>query len=61
MSKVSPTTYEVADLLHDLGWRSSCDAQYTNLDAAIFDGRLLKALSSSERHLRDYIDAETSP
>lgn len=60
MSKKSPTTYEVADLLHELGWRSDCDAQWTNLDEAIHDGRLVRALFSCERRLRDYVDAEAA-
>jgi hypothetical protein len=43
--------------LHDLGWRSPNDAQHTNLDDAIFDGRIAEALNA-ERWLRDYIDAK---
>jgi hypothetical protein len=56
MSKISPTTHCVADLLNALGWRSDMDAQRTNLDEAIRDGRLLKALFSGEAALRDFID-----
>ena len=57
MSKISPTTQYVADLLYQLGWRSPLDAQHTNLDDALRDGRLVKALFSAETTLRDFIDA----
>ena len=52
--KLSPTTYALADLLYALGWRPDCDAQYTGLDKAIFDGRVAAALNA-EKHLRDYL------
>jgi hypothetical protein len=58
---ISPTTYAVADLLIELGWRPDCDAQFTELNNAIFSGRLVTALFSGERHLRDYMDAENAP
>lgn len=57
-SSISPTTCAVADLLRDIGWRNPNDAQLTELDTAIFSRRLVTALFSSERHLRDYMDAE---
>ena len=57
MSVESPTTYALAELLYELGWRSPCDAQWSNLDEAIFDGRIHNAINA-ELYLRDYIDAE---
>lgn len=57
----SPTTHAVADLLYTLGWRPDCDAQHSNLDKAIGDGTLLRALFTGERELRDRIDAEARP
>lgn len=50
---ISPTTYKVADLLRDLGWSSPNDAQWTNLDMAIANGKLVSALFSGEQFVRD--------
>lgn len=54
--RISPTTDAVADLLIELGWKSSNDAQHANLDDAIQSGRLVTALFSGERHLREYME-----
>ena len=55
---MSPTTHRVAALLHSLGWSSPNDAQWGKLDAAIANGRLVAALFSAERDLRDELAAQ---
>jgi hypothetical protein len=58
MQQLSPTTHEVAALLDHIGWRSHADAQWTQLDEAIRDGRLVSALFSAERNLREITEAQ---
>lgn len=48
MSILSPTTIEIARLLNDIGWRSTNDAQWTQLDAAVQDGRFFDAMFADE-------------
>jgi hypothetical protein len=42
--------YNVADLLNELGWRASCDAQHDGITAAVLgDDRLLDALFADRK------------
>lgn len=59
MSRISPTTRVVADLLYGIGWEPSGDAQTERLDKVVGDGALVNALFSSESELREMLDTES--
>lgn len=52
--KISSTTEKLAQLLMDCGWSSPNDAQWTNLDMAVGNGKLVSVLFSAEASLREY-------